>query len=139
MTGGHEIAHNEVRDVKYYGYTLVSNQWMMGGPPYPLIPLDNNHFEYNKAENCGYHGVFAENSRYNTIENNHCDNNGYNGIRLYFGSNNNLVKKNHCNNNGQYGIRVQGNYNTMEENHAKNNGIMDYIDQGIGNVWIKNK
>jgi parallel beta-helix repeat protein len=99
---------------------------------------DDNKVENNHCNNNGLHGIDVR-SDSNTLLENHCDENAYSGIRLRTGSDNNMVKKNHCNQNVQYGIRVSGDYNTFEMNHAKNNVISNYLDEGSGNVWIKNK
>ncbi|MFX0000846.1 MAG: nitrous oxide reductase family maturation protein NosD, partial [Candidatus Hermodarchaeota archaeon] len=90
--------------------------------------LINNNASYNRR------GIWLEDSNNNTISGNTVNNNGDEGISLYFNNNYNTISGNTANNNRGAGILLEydNNNNTISGNTANNNTI------GIGLLFSNN-
>lgn len=83
----------------------------------------------NKIYNYNSRSIYLKESCYNTITENECYNNGYDGILLWMHSDFNTVSNNNCHNNTDCGIMLEDSnrYNLITDNYCNENekdGIM---------------
>jgi len=106
----------------YYsdGNHFLRNDWIDGYYSITLRYSENNTLASN---NCSGNrdGVYLEQSHFNTITDNVFGLNTYNGIYLYFSSNNS-VSQNLIYDNGRFGVKIEG-YGRSTDNMIWNNSF----------------
>jgi len=112
----------------YYGMTLYHSS--------------GNIIKGNFIQNDDHCGIYLNNSSRNSIINNTIKLHEYNGIGLYYTSNNNTIQDNNLTNNGFCGVNIRTSQgNKVVENNISNNKIgvhLPFKNDEINNTFSNN-
>jgi parallel beta-helix repeat protein len=109
LSSNYNIIENNIITDNFYGMTLY---FSLG-----------NIIRGNTIQNDDHCGIYISNSRDNSILNNTIQNNNFNGVGLYYTSDNNIIQGNTFINNGFCGvnIRVSSENEVIDNNFSDNN------------------
>ncbi|MEM3578294.1 MAG: NosD domain-containing protein [Candidatus Bathyarchaeia archaeon] len=108
------------------------------GNGFTLYDVTNVTIRNGNIRNFQY-GIYLESASHNFIHGNNISANSYDGITIYFSSNNNEIVDNHIENNGWFGIGIYySNNNSITRNTIINNNDGIWLYYALNNTISEN-